>query len=156
MSNLLIVDMQRTFKASKTVVWATKRAIRKARALKKSIYVLEYSEDYYDNKLPPTLSAIRKVLSDTEHVVIKKDNDDGSLELNEAVPVLKQHFLVCGVNATGCVMATAQGLQKLGAKITLVEDACADSFYPKTWLEEILYWWDKRLEPPNFTTVDEI
>lgn len=121
---LVVVDMQEEFDGSKICQESVKSLIWHTRAKGDWIIVLEYLG--YGQTLYPLSIAL-----DYDRVFYaRKDRDDGS---QEVVRILKQvrarvsEFVICGVNASACVLSTINGLmKKVDVGIVVVAEATAN------------------------------
>jgi nicotinamidase-related amidase len=117
---LVVVDMQKQFRASEYVEQAVIKEIRRARRYTQPIIVLEY---YGFGR---TMSNVRKALSGYNHVIFKKKIDDSGASVILANSTAKR-FKIVGVNVEACVMYTALDLAAEKAKVRILLHACGSS-----------------------------
>lgn len=120
---LVVVDMQPRFDASndERVLQRNERAILEALEADVPIVVLEYK--WYGKTHKRLMDLIKK----GRYVVKKKDSDDGSFEVNQAICRLKiepKVLFITGVNANACVESTFQGLAETGFVVKVLSGAC--------------------------------
>ena len=120
---LCVIDVQEKFSAAKFVVPEVVHQINLARKRKAGVLIVEYGND-------PSYEEVYNALKGyKDWMVVKKDDDDGSMEIMHAMdknPIYRGHKVrVCGVNACACVQATAIGLHDSGlfSKIEIAEAA---------------------------------
>jgi nicotinamidase-related amidase len=120
---LLIIDMQPGFPSSHKheTVQGCQSLIKTFKRKNLPIYVLEY-EAGNNGK---THERISSLYANYPHVkTYKKRMDDGSFVLHKHIKHQIDHFTVCGVNTTACVMDTVYGLLAKGYSATVVKKAC--------------------------------
>jgi nicotinamidase-related amidase len=152
MDILVIVDMQSDFPASsdQSTIDAVIKQIGYARTRGQTIVVVEYKKKHY--KYTPTHYEIMLALEGYTHILVHKDEDDGSGNIMKALidqygNALPQRlcFYMCGVNTGYCVGDTAVGLAECGHDVTIITEACnhceagSVEFAPKN-TEEMWYF----------------
>jgi len=143
---LVIIDMQKNFKASrcKRTTQNIIRLIKEFKKKKNNILIVEYSGEN------ATRWDIVKAIGSYNHrIFVNKNEDDGAkdiqLELcrNGYCEISDISFILCGVNFGACVLDTAVGLRKRfpNCKVNVVEEACNDDNNPESdyWKQDKKY-----------------
>ena len=147
-TTLIVVDMQPDFEAAfnPNVVIAVTEQILLAKRNKWAIILLEYAGCYnshqgYNDLLKGYPKKAR----------ISKEDDDGSLEVSQAIRRRKfpfKNLRLCGVNTDACVWETVVGLLNRyeQSRVEVVKSACG-------WEGHRQYDWREYMRHPRLTLV---
>ena len=138
MYNLLIIDTQPIFPASKKIIFKTLEEIYVANSDGMQIVFLEYWANNFGKDQETTSLLLKAAINKS---IIKKYTQDGSKEvvnyffkLFGYVPELR----VCGVNTDQCVFDTVKGIsKKTSNKIAVVSKACHSDLDHKSGIFKI-------------------
>ena len=137
MKLLVVVDMQHDFETSHNLdtIDAVVGLINRADELDWNVILVEFKG--YGITHPQITDAIDNLELGGYLGLVSKRDDCGSTEIHAELRLLDldsevEEFIMCGVNTTACVLATALGLSRLypHAKITFALNACNQ---PRHW-----------------------
>jgi hypothetical protein len=131
---LLVIDVQPIYPSSEEVLDEVIREVRKAKANKEWIMILEYGMGRTYYRITRELQGYRKKL------YARKYRNDGGREVFTAITKYSNNLgsknvgriekiRVCGVNLSACVVATVYSI-KMFSQVEVIKRACAD---PTEW-----------------------
>lgn len=109
---LIIIDMQIGFPSHKPALPGVLARINKAKLEGRTIVIVEFCD------WGPTHPDIMDKVRTYGYVLVHKDQDDGSMEVVDALrgTALPETVEVCGVNICWCVRSTVRGLAEEGIR----------------------------------------
>lgn len=125
-SALVVIDVQKKFKTALAIEESCADLVNQAIRDGENIFLLEYigfGESLFKVSHPASLYG--------NGYILRKDGNDGSERIHTLTTQLgfaPDHFKICGIYASACVLATVNGLSRLFSKsrITVSREAVKD------------------------------